>query len=292
MFTSSFIQKLISDKLGLEVLRIQENTQGCDQYVWILTTSSLRNQRIVLKRPKNNIHFRIIREVLGCQLLQEIGLFVPHILYWDNEILIETYITGVQIDQIDFKFVSKFDLFFKLGEILKKIHTIPAKGIGHIKSMELVGEFSNLQDYFKVGFSDELQNLKSTGLFSAIDTQKILDYFETNKNLTKRERSVLLHTDYADSNILYTSNNEIALIDFADLSVGYPMQDFAYMYETYYNTPAFDALMEGYQKVDLSQIEFFAFCRFLWLIPLFWKNKVNLDRLQRILQLFTALWKS
>jgi len=106
MFSASSIKKLILDKLGLEVLGIQENFQGCDQNVWIITTSNSNNEKIVLKHPKNEVYLRIMREVLACELFQRIAINVPRILYWDNEILIETFIVGQLLDKIKFENVS------------------------------------------------------------------------------------------------------------------------------------------------------------------------------------------
>ena len=289
MFLASSIKKLILDKLGLEVLGIQENFQGCDQNVWIITTSNSNNEKIVLKHPKNEVYLRIMREVLACELFQRIAINVPRILYWDNEILIETFIVGQLLDKIKFENVSQFEIFLNLGKILHKIHSISAVGFGKIKSMKLIGEFPDQDSYFNQGFLEDMNNLENTGIFSQKQIQNIKDHYENNKKMINKKKSVLLHADFADSNIFLTPMNEITLIDFADLSAGNPMQDFAYMYETYYGTPAFDALMEGYQEGNLPEIEFFAFCRFIWLIPLLWKNKKNHKRVQRILQLFNSM---
>jgi aminoglycoside phosphotransferase (APT) family kinase protein len=290
MLSHKNIKELILDKLDAKVIEIKEDSSGCDQYVWIITTSNPEHRKIVLKKPKNEEYFRIIREVIACKKFHELDILVPTLEYWDEEILIETYIEGTQLDKIDLDINAKNELFFELGKILRKIHNIQTEGFGMVKSKELIGGSSSVID--DSGFLRELRNLEQTKLFSSEDIQSIKTHYETSKKLVRGNKSVLLHADFADSNILITPDQEIALIDFADLSVGNPMQDFAYMYETYNDTKEFQALIEGYQDAEKEEIAFFTFCRFMWLIPLLWKNKKQLERFQKALVLFSSMWDS
>jgi len=292
MLSNNNIKEIILEKLDAKVVEIKEDTSGYDQYVWIIATSNPKYQKIVLKKPKNESYFRNIREVIACQKFQELDIMVPTVIYWDEEILIETFIEGAQLDQLDLDKNLQNEIFYELGKILRKIHSIPAQGFGKIKSNELVGEVSNLVEYYDSGFLHHLRNLEETKLYSPEDIQNINNYYETKKKQVDVNNSVLLHADYADSNIILTPNQEIALIDFADLSAGNPMQDYAYMYETYNGTQAFQALLDGYQDFKLEEIEFFTFCRFLWLIPMKWKENNESERLQKMLVLFSSMWKN
>ena len=289
MLSNNNIKELILEKLNAKVVEIKEDTSGYDQYVWIIATSNPKYQKIVLKKPKNESYFRNIREVIACQKFQELDIMVPTVIYWDEEILIETFIEGSHLDQLDLDNNKQNEIFYELGKILRKIHSIPAQGFGKIRSMELVGEVSSLVEYYDSGFLHHLRNLEETKLYSSEDIQNISNHYETKKKLVEGNKSVLLHADYADSNIIISQNQEIALIDFADLSAGNSMQDFAYMYEKYNGT---QALLDGYQDVKLEEIEFFTFCRFLWLIPMKLKENNKSERLQKMLVLFSSMWKN
>ena len=292
MFSHNTIKNLIYQTLKLEIINIEENKLGCDQFVWIISTKSKYFRKIVLKKPKHDAYLLIIREVLACQLFNDIGINTPQILYWDEEYLIETFVSGIHLDDFSFKNSTDIETFYRLGQILKKIHSISANGFGMVKDINLIGDFKSLVSFLDSGFDHELTNIKESGLFTVEEISKIQEYYHREKKTAICDDPVLIHSDFADSNILVTSEKELNIIDFADLSIGHPMQDFAYMYEKYHNTACFSALMDGYGSTDLNLIKFFTFCRLFWLIPLLHSQKDTTNRLNKCISLFISIYST
>ena len=292
MFSLTQINKLIYGKFHATIHSIHENTEGYDQFVWIITLDNENLQKIVLKQPKNDSAFRITREVIACQELPKVNVQCPKVLFWNKDYLIETFIPGKMLNDSRLSASEKCKIFTRLGILLKKIHSIHAEGFGLIKTNTIRGEFLQFRKYSNNEFYNEIENLRKTNLFTTEQVEAIQDYYQKQKNRIDDNLSVLLHADFADSNIILLDDHKLTIIDFTDLSTGHPMQDFSYMYEKYFESEFFDAFCRGYGDVDLQQVEFFTFCRFLWLIPMKWREDPNSSRLNRIIQLFKAMWIS
>lgn len=74
----------------------------------------------------------------------------------------------------------------------------------------------------------------------------------------------LIHGDYSESNIIATQKEIRAIIDFGDLAVGCPMEDFARMFVSHYGTYKFNSLIEGYGAHDMELIKLYAVALSLW----------------------------
>ncbi len=280
------IKNLVSEKLGVQVLSVEENTLGCDQDVWIVQTPA---QKVVVKLPKNDKRIRIQREVLACSFLAPKNIIVPTVLYHDNQYLIETFIEGTLGDQWDYSDNSLKSIFTRIGQVLKRMHSVSTEGFGMIKTHELKGEFATQLDYVKPGFYDLLDGFRKTGLISKQEAAQTGHYFEQNILIIRNSDSVLLHADFCLSNLIITPDMNIAVIDFADLTAGNPMIDLAKMYMNHYHDGGFQAFSAGYGPINLPQIEFFAFCWMTWLIPMLYKDPKNTARVNHLLRLFRKI---
>ncbi|MHA1126636.1 MAG: phosphotransferase, partial [Candidatus Heimdallarchaeota archaeon] len=145
-FTNNVLKEIVWEKLSQKVESLTENTKGCDQDVWVIETDK---QKIVFKHPKNNNKVRNVRETVACKLLAKKGIIVPQILYVDDDILIETFLDGTLVEQVDFSKVPRYELYSKTGEVLKKIHSIRTTNFGMIMDESLVGEFSSQIEYLE-----------------------------------------------------------------------------------------------------------------------------------------------
>ncbi|MHA1531997.1 MAG: aminoglycoside phosphotransferase family protein [Candidatus Heimdallarchaeota archaeon] len=287
-FTTKKIKEIVWEKLTQKIESLTENTKGWDQDVWVIETDK---QKVVLKHPKNNNKVRNIRETVACKLLAKKGIIVPQILYVDDEILIETFLDGTLVEQIDFTKVPRYDLFFKVGEALKKIHSIRTTNFGMITDESLVGEFSSQIEYLESSSGEELRNLEETPFYSRKDVNQAMEYFESNKSILKSSSSVLLHADCCDSNLIYTPEGEISLIDFGDLSTGNPMYDITKVYIDHIGDGGFQACIDGYGTINFEQVKLFAVTWLLWLIPMLWKRNDAHNRVKRLCRVFESIWK-
>lgn len=286
--TTKKIRDIVMEKLSMKVKSITENTKGCDQDVWIIDTDK---QKIVFKHPKNNNKVRNIREVVACKLLAKKDIIVPEILYYDDQILIETFLNGILVEQIDFTKVPRYDTYFEIGKVLKKIHSVKTKNYGMIMNESLVGEFPTQIDYLESSSGEELKNLEATPFYSQKDIEQIIEYYENHKKVVKNSPSVLLHADFCDSNLVYTPNGEIGVIDFGDLSTGNPMYDITKVFIDHIGDGAFQACSDGYGSTQIEQVKLFATTWLFWLIPALWKSDNAHKRVNRLCQVFDSIWK-
>ncbi len=287
-FTNKKLKEIVWEKLSLKVKTISVNSKGWDQDVWIIETDK---QKIVFKHPKNNNKVRNTREVIACELLAKKGIIVPQILYVDDQILIETFLDGPLLEQIDFTKVHRYEVFFKIGEVLKRIHSIKTTNFGMIKDETLVGEFSTQIEYLESGSGEELLKLEKTPMYSRKDVEQVMHYFESNKSVVKNSPSVLLHADFCDSNLVYTPEGEIGVIDFGDLSAGNPMYDVTKVYIDHIGDGDFQACIDGYGVIQLEQVKLFALIWLTWLIPMLWERNNEHDRVKRLCKVFESIWK-
>ena len=71
---------------------------------------------------------------------------------------------------------------------------------------------------------------------------------QNNRILERRSKTCLLHGDYSEDNVIATNEQVVGVIDFGDLAVGSPMEDFSRMYINHYGTKKFEKILEGYGK--------------------------------------------
>lgn len=107
---------------------------------------------------------------------------------------------------------EQYVLGIKAGEILKKIHSIPAQKMQE----DWETRFNRKTDY-------EIQKYHECGLRFDGD-EKIIEYIENNRHLLEKRPDSLQHGDYGLGNLMY-ANSEIYAIDFS-LDYGDPWQDF------------------------------------------------------------------
>ncbi|MHA1441913.1 MAG: aminoglycoside phosphotransferase family protein [Candidatus Heimdallarchaeota archaeon] len=286
-FTNKKIKEIIWEKLSLKVKTITRNTRGWEQDAWIIETDK---QKIVLKHPKDNSKVKNIHAI-AYKLLAKRGFIVPQILYIDDQILIETFLDGTYVEEIDFSKVPRYEVYFKIGEVFKKIHSIKTTNFGFITDDTLVGKFSTQIEFLQSGLSDELLKLEKTQIYSRKDIEQVMEYFESNKSVVKNSPSVLLHSDYCGSNLVYTPDGEIGVIDFTELSAGNPMFDVTKVYTEHIGDGAFQAFNDGYGTIHLEQMKLFAIRYLIWQIPALWKRNDAHDRVKRICKVFESIWK-
>ena len=82
-----------------------------------------------------------------------------------------------------------------------------------------------------------------------------------------------MHGDYSEDNIISDGKSVQAIIDFGDLSLGSPMEDFARMFVNHQKTYKLDSFLEGYGDHNMEEIKFYVFILCLWLMEGIIKSK-------------------
>jgi len=271
----------------MELTDIQEKTTGWDQNVWICNTTT---NSVVVKMPKEDAQLYITREKLACQLLEKKKLIVPKILYSNDKILIESCIEGNPLDEADFSHLSKSKIYEKCGQTLQKIHEISGNGFGEVSDETLTGEYQYPLTEIKL-YRNNLEYMKKKHYFSDNIINGMIDYYENEMDTISQSKSMLLHSDFGDSNIILTNSGEIGVVDFGDLSVGNPMQDLFCQYIDHYQTDTFTSFLNVYGEHDIQQINYFAFCRLTFLVPFLKENSRKDHRVPYLSNVLKKIWK-
>ena len=279
------IKQIMEHTLGLQTTQITDFSLGVDQVVKKITTDM---GNLILKHPKNHNLARNQREKLACRLLAEKGIKVPKVLYMNENFLIETFIEGDLISEVDFSQIDSDMVYGRMGEILHKMHEIKGIDYGLVMSDQLIGE--NPSEEYEEGFLYELKNLKQTHFYSEQDLSKIKRYFYEKKSVILNSPSRLLHMDYCDSNLILTPEDEIAVIDFGDLSLGNPMYDVAKPYMDNFEHPTWDYFLSGYGTINVEQIQYYCLGWLTWLIPGLAKSPKNDERVKKLRKVYESIW--
>lgn len=280
------IAKIFQDKLNQKVISIVDRSKGLDQEVKIVQTDK---GKFVLKIPHKEKD-KTLKEIVATKLCANKGIPVPKIIFYNESLLIESYIDGVDLDDLKTSKENFEAIYFKIGQLMKVMHSIKGQNFGPVNKEKLIGEKSTQKEFIYSWLPPEIDSLEKTDYYSKKDLSKIKDFFESNKYILSTKESVLLHSDIADQNIIIQERGISGIIDFGDLSTGPAMQDFAFMYIDHFGDYKFEKLLEGYGKHNLKEIRFYAFCWMLWLIGSKIEKKEFDKKYERMNKLFREIW--
>ncbi len=272
------IRDIFQNRLGASIISITDSSKGVDQKVDIVETSK---GKFVLKIPLREEN-KISKQELGINKSSSKKIPVPKIILLDKKFLVESYLEGEDLDDVVFDRKDFEQIYFELGEILRKIHTIKGENFGDVVSNKLIGNFSTQKKAIESWFKNDLQKLVKLDYFSKEELSRIFEKYENNKHYLNTKKSVMLHSDFADYNIRINNRKIEGIMDFADLSVGPPMQDFARMYIDHSEDYKFEKLLEGYRNYDLEEIKFYAFCWSVWKIYSMIENRKFTKKFYRL----------
>tara|TARA_B110000977_G_C11002593_1_gene464448 strand:+ start:460 stop:1311 length:852 start_codon:yes stop_codon:yes gene_type:complete len=245
------IIKLFEKSLNKTVIKISDSSNGIDQLVKIIETKS---NKYVMKFPDDEV--LLFREIFACEKLNGI-IPVPQIIFKSECFLIQEYITGKSLNEINLSINDLKKVYSQAGIYLKKIHQIKSKGFGYINSKGY-GNYTSIREASDQMLEDGFRYLLEKNILANEEIKKVKLYFKLNDFFFNNNDSVLLHFDYTDSHIKVKNGKVKGIIDFGDLSSGPNSYDLGLSYIQYYGTEKFIYFMEGYGDFDLKEIEFYA----------------------------------
>lgn len=257
-----FLENLLSEK----IIKIKDSSKGVDQKVYIIETLS---QQYIVKIPKEKI--MNYRENFACTKLKN-KIPVPNIIYYSENILIENYVDGTDFNETKITPKEKTQVYFKLGQCLKKINEIKTKGFGFI-TKKGKGEFKTLRQSVYPSLKLNLRKIKNKNILSEKDLKKINVFFQQNDFYLNSTESFLLHFDYEDYNIKIKNNQIAGILDFGDLSSGPKAFDLARMYIKLHKSKMLESFLKGYGKVNQKEIIFFSVVATINFIAYFIKKR-------------------
>lgn len=282
----SQIAQIFQKELNQKVISVIDKSKGVDQEVKIIQTDK---GKFVLKIPRKEKD-KILKEIVGTKLCSEKNIPAPTILYSTENILIETCIDGVDLDDFETNKENFENIYFQIGKLTRLMHSIKGHNFGPVNQNQLIGKYATQKEAILNWIPSEIEWLEKINYYSKQEINSIKKYFENNKSILETDESVLLHSDIRDANIIIKDNKISGFIDFGDLSVGPAMQDFAFAYLDHYGTYKFDKLLEGYGKHNFEEIKFYAFCWMCWILPIKIDKKEFDKEFERMKILFADIW--
>lgn len=274
------IVSIFKQRLHEEVINISDCSHGIEQTVKIVETQ--KNKYIIKFLRKGN-ELMIYRENFVCSHLK-IKL-LPKIILKDQTFLIETFIEGETLNKAK---PQNINFYNTLGKTLKKIHKIKMSGFGELMANGKGKQLSPAQ-HIEFLLKENLPLLSKIKTFDKKLLQHTENFIYNNISLFDSDKSVLLHFDLTDDNILVKNNKLVGIIDFGDAGCGPKEYDLAKIYIENPNR-IFSHILAGYGKnlLNMKKIKYFAILHLLYIIPYFYSsNKKKYKRYSKLLKVLT-----
>ncbi len=225
--------------LGREFIKIEPIIKGwsCDKKYCITTRDGTKYLLRVTPHDKSATRkalFDILRQVemLGIPMCKPVEYGVCE----DGVYALHTWIDGEDAEEVIplLSETEQYVMGLKAGDILKKIHSIPAPK----EQEDWVVRFNRKT-------SIKLQKYRECGLrFDGGD--KVIEYIENNRHLLENRPQCFQHGDYHIGNMM-TQKGELVIIDFDRFDFGDPWEEFNRIVWCAQNSPHFaTGMVKGY----------------------------------------------
>lgn len=201
-------------------------------------------------------------EVAAMNLVRKYGVCVPQVYHCDTSkskypirFQMMEQVAGqplnyfYQNQTLDRKSISR-----KVGRLLANMHSIKLEGFGFFDTNVLrndnriMGLDKSNHDYFYKKLDEHLKFLQDKDFLDSRQTQEIEKLVDKNSNLLDLEQGSVVHKDIAFWNIIGTTDEINAIIDWDDVISGDPADDIAVM-RCFYDDDVIVPLYKGYQEV-------------------------------------------
>jgi aminoglycoside phosphotransferase (APT) family kinase protein len=187
-----------------------------------------------------------VPEVLTVDVTKSEASFRYQILEWRPEPCLNVF---YQNDTLDHAQVGR-----QLGEYLARMHSVSRPGFGFVNTATLAesGEIQGLdqshQTYFLKNLDIHLSYLRDNDLLNATRAREIEERITSLAYLTELEKGGIVHRDIALWNILGERDRITAVIDWDDVVIGDPADDFGIL-GCFYDSGFITHVKDGYSTV-------------------------------------------
>ena len=244
-------KEYINNLLNIKISKITDISKGDDQEVYLIESNK---GKYILKQPISDIS-KINNEEFALNILSNLNIPIPKLIYKNSELIIETYIDGSLLSKD-----SSDNYFIQLGNIINKIHSIRLNGFGEIK--EGKGEYNREYEYLFswLNFDKNKNN-------DLLNKYNFHFFFKENIEILNSKESYLLHGDISYSNTIIKNNSITGIIDFGD-SIAWSIEyDLALFFIKIKNNDNWLAFLKGYNKnFNKKKFDIYIIAFGIWLI--------------------------
>ncbi len=257
---------------------IEKNIDGFKHDIYLFKTKD--NKEYILKIPKKIEKSKLPNEQYALEIWNKHGINVPKIKFCSKEYLIEDYIKGERLDIFLKKNKSNNldEMYENLNNLIKKVHSIKGNGFGFLDENH-IGKFNSWEEFIIEDSINNLNKLKENNIIDTVTIDKIrvfLNNLKENGSLDC-DTPYLLHADLNPKNIIIKDNKKIYLIDGGDCIYGDPNYDLAILKNI--SNELFTNIFKSEQnKINIKSLENYEILHQLWLINLYHKENLTIDK--------------
>jgi aminoglycoside phosphotransferase (APT) family kinase protein len=213
-----------------------------------------------------------IPEVLTVDVSKSVVPFHYQILEWCPEPCLNVFYQDGTLDRAR---VGR-----QLGELLAIVHSVSPPGFGFVDTqmLDATGEIQGLdtshRSYFLRNLDTHLAYLRDHGLLNAARTREIGERITELAPLAELDTGGLVHRDIAFWNIMGERDRITAIIDWDDVVIGDPADDFGIL-NCFYPAELIADVQEGYRSVRALPEPFALRMNLYTLRNMLWKAMVR-----------------
>ncbi|MEO5948802.1 MAG: phosphotransferase [Candidatus Saccharimonas sp.] len=139
------------------------------------------------------------------------------------------------------------------GKMMARLHQVTVEGYGpfdneRAKSGELVGLHLTLADSTRAGLQFNLDTTEKEKIITQDQRTKISELFSDDNPLLASGKSVLVHNDFADWNLLTDGKEVTGILDWDECVGSDPIADIA-CWSTFFEPERLEAFLDGYWQI-------------------------------------------
>jgi Ser/Thr protein kinase RdoA (MazF antagonist) len=139
------------------------------------------------------------------------------------------------------------------GKMMARLHQVTVEGYGpfdneRAKTGELIGLHKTLAQSTRAALQFNLDVMEQEAIITPGQRAKITELFSDDNPLLASGKSVLVHNDFADWNLLTDGNDVTGVLDWDECVGSDPIADIA-CWSTFFEPERLEAFLEGYWQV-------------------------------------------
>ena len=141
----------------------------------------------------------------------------------------------------------------QIGKMMARLHQVTVDGFGPFdnegaKKGELIGLHQTFGEAVRAGLPFNLDVMVKEGVLSPEQKVAVANLFGDDNPVLSNAKSVLVHNDFADWNLLTDGENVTGILDWDECVSGDPVSDIA-CWSTFFDPERMQGFLEGYWQV-------------------------------------------